>query len=227
MTTQSPVLNGYSLHTIDWIVRMGIHKNTWYAASDADERYACAWHNVVEEIMTAEERPHPTDLIRIAWRTADELTRRAGEERGHGRARGDAYTGRTDMPKWHAYWETVCRHTASPEDMTVERMALAQIWPHIPVAYQEALQALAAYGDYQAAADALGLKYHTFCKRIHTGRERFLRLWLEGETPRRGWRDVRRSTPETQLHSVSQYIRKRRRAGTTSTKGFRKPTEAA
>lgn len=120
MTAHTPILNGYSLHTIDWIVRTGIHKNAWYAAADADERYACAWHNVVEEIMTAEECPHPTDLIRIAWRTADELTTRTMEQRGHGRARGDAYTGRTDMPKWHAYWETVSRHTASPEDMTVD-----------------------------------------------------------------------------------------------------------
>jgi len=92
-------------------------------------------------------------------------------------------------------------------------MALAQIWPRIPAHQQEALHALAAHGDYQAAADALGLKYHTFCKRIKLAREQFLRLWLEGETPRRGWRDRRRSTPETQLHSVSQYIRKRRRAG--------------
>ncbi|GGS96616.1 hypothetical protein [Streptomyces violaceus] len=212
MTARTPVLRGYSLHTIDNIVRMGVRRNTWYAAVDADERYACAWHAVVEELMTAEEKPSTTDLFCIAWRTADDLTRRIGEQHGHGRARGDSYTGRTDMPKWHAYWNTVCRHTGGPEDMVVERTALAQIWPRIPAAHQEALQALAAFGDYQAAADALGLKYPAFCRRIRLAREQFLRLWLEGETPRRGWRDRRRSTPETQLHSVSAHIRKRRRA---------------
>ena len=95
----------------------------------------------------------------------------------------------------------------------VERLAVGQIWPLLTPGQREALETLAATGDYQAAADALGLSYHTFCRRLSAGRARFLGLWLEGETARRGWRDRRRTAPETQLHSVSAHIRKRRRAG--------------
>lgn len=207
------VAHGYTLHHIDQLVRIAIMRNAWYAAVDTDERYATGWHAAVELLYTSTEPPTTGDLIRAAWYAADHMTSRTAEERGIPRSRGDSYDGRADMPRWHAYWNTISRHTASPEGLVVERTAVAQIWPRIPVHQQEALQALAAHGDYQVAADALGLKYYTFCKRINLAREQFLRLWLEGETPRRGWRDRRRSTPETQLHSVSAHIRKRRRAG--------------
>ncbi|MFJ1993005.1 hypothetical protein [Streptomyces asiaticus] len=204
---------GWTLADLDEIVRRAIGRTHQYRACDADERYAAGWHAAVELLYTAAEPPSSRDLYCAAWRAADHLTTRTAEERGIGRSRGDAYTGRIDVPKWHAYWNTIVRHTASPEEPVVERTALEQIWPRIPAHQQVALQALAAHGDYQAAADALGLKYNTFYRRVLCARQQFLRLWWEGETPRRGWRDVRRTVPETQLHSISAHIRKRRRAG--------------
>lgn len=204
---------GWTLTDLDAVVRRGISRTHQYRACDADERYAAGWHAAVELLYTATEPPDAPDLYRAAWRAADYLTTRTAEERGVPRSRGDAYTGRTDVPKWHAYWTTVVRHTASPEEPVVERTALAQIWPRLQPRYQTALQALAAHGDYQAAADSLGLKYYTFCAQVRHARNAVLALWWEGETPRRGWRDVRRAVPETQLHSVSAHIRKRRRAG--------------
>ncbi|MEU1787063.1 hypothetical protein ABZ553_14560 [Streptomyces sparsogenes] len=203
---------GWTLADLDEVVRRAIGRTHQYRACDADERYAAGWHAAVELLYTAAEPPRSRDLYCAAWRAADYLTTRTAEERGIGRSRGDSYTGRVDVPKWHAYWNTVARHTASPEEPIVERTALAQIWPRLHPRYQTALQALAAHGDYQAAADSLGLKYYTFCAQIRHARNAVLALWWEGETPRRGWRDVRRTAPETQLHSVSAYIRKRRRA---------------
>lgn len=203
---------GYTLHTLDTITRTAIRRNLAYYACDTSERYAAAWHAAVELLYTNATPPARHDLIRAAWYAADAHTLKTAEQRGIPRSRGDSYTGRTDMPRWHAYWETIARHTASPEEPTIERIALAQIWPQLTPGQQAALHALAAHGTYEAAAAGLGLSYHTFARRISTARQQFLALWWEGETPRRGWRDRRRSTPQTQLHSASAHIRKRARA---------------
>lgn len=204
---------GWTLADLDEVVRRAIGRTHQYRACDADERYAAGWHAAVELLYTGTEPPSSRDLYCAAWRAADYLTTRTAEERGVSRSRGDGYTGRVDVPKWHAYWNTVARHTASPEEPIVERTALAQIWPRLHPRYQTALQALAAHGDYQSAANSLGLKYHTFHAQVRHARNAVLALWWEGETPRRGWRDRRATTEPTQLHSISAHIRKRRRAG--------------
>ena len=133
--------------------------------------------------------------------------------RGIPRARGDNYTGRTDVPHFHAYWNTVARHTASPEEPIVERVALAQIRPRLAPRFQDALLALAAHENYQAAASSLGLRQNTFYKRVQQARNAVLALWWEGETPRRGWRDRRRTTEPPQQNTISAHLRKRQRAG--------------
>lgn len=203
---------GWSLSDIDRAVRIGITRNIWCRGIDTEERYAAGWHAAVELLYTSDQGPTRHDLIRAAWSTADDLTRRSGEERGIPRQRGDGYTGRTDMPRWHAYWTTTSRPTPSPEEPIVERMALAQIWPRLTPGQQEALHALAAHGTYQSAADALGLTYNTFFRRISTARQRVLALWWEGETPVRGWADRRIRTENGGRQSMSAHVRKRRRA---------------
>lgn len=204
---------GWTLADLDDVVRRAVTRTHQYRGCDADERYAAGWHAAAELLYTAAEPPDSRDLYCAAWRAADYLTTRTAEESGVSRSRGDAYTGRTDVPKWHAYWTTVARHTASPEEPVVERLALAQIWPRLRPAHQAALQALAAHGDYQAAADSVGLRRDTFYAQVRHARNAVLALWWEGETPRRGWRDRRATTEPTQLHSISAHIRKRRRAG--------------
>lgn len=204
---------GWTLTDLDATVRRAVNRTHQYRACDAEERYAAGWHAAVELLYTATTPPHPHDLYCTAWRAADSLTTRTAEERGVPRSRGHAYTGRDDLPRWHAYWETVARHTTSPEEPILERTALAQIWPRLTPGQQEALSALAVHDDYQAAADALGLSRPTFYRRITSARSRVLALWWEGETPRRGWRDRRNTAEPTQLHSVSAHVRKRRRAG--------------
>ncbi|TVL89804.1 hypothetical protein [Streptomyces sp. SAJ15] len=204
---------GWTLAELDDVVRRAVTRTHQYRACDADERYATGWHAAVELLYTALDPPSERDLYCAAWRAADYLTTRTAEERGVARSRGDTYTGRMDLPKWHAYWETVTRHTAGPEEPVVERLALTQIWPRLHPRYQAALHALAVHENYYAAADALGLKHCTFYAQVRHARNAFLALWWEGETPRRGWRDRRATTEPTQLHSISAHVRKRRRAG--------------
>jgi len=213
MTTTTAVRHGYTMRDLDRLARAAITRNPWYAAADADERYAVAWHTIAEALTVADEPPAAHDLIRAAWRAADAHTTRTGEQRGHSRARGEHYTGRTDMPRWHAYWETITRHTASPDELVVERLALAQIWPRLTPAHQQALWTLAMLGDYQAAADAVGCSRATFYARVRHARSHVLRLWWEGETPRRGWRDRRVQTIGGGRQSTSVHIRRRARTG--------------
>lgn len=206
----SEIQHGYTLREVDILVRRGIVRNAWYQGIDRDERYAIGWHAAIELLYTAEAAPKPWDLMNATWRAADNWTGRDGTEHGVPRQRGDSYTGRDDMPKFWAYW--ALRTVGGVDEPVVERLALAQIWPRLKPDHREALQALAAYEDYAAASDALGLKYHTFCARIRLARLRFDELWMEGETPRKRWRDKRVQTPDGQRASLSVHIRKRRAA---------------
>lgn len=207
-----PIRHGYTTIDIDRLARLGISMRSAYRGLDDDERYAAAWHAIVEHIYTVDTWPTGRELITVAATAADEVSHRCLEQQGVPRARGDQYTGRTDMPKFHAYWETISRHTGSPELRVVERTALVQIWPQLMDWQQTALHALALHDDYQAAADALGLRLNTFYRQVRLARAAVLALWWEGETPRRGWRDRRAKTPPSQLVSVSSRIKRRRRA---------------
>lgn len=202
--------HGYSLEEIDALVRRGILRNPWYQAIDADERYATGWHAAVELLYTSDVPPAPRDLIHAAWYAADTWTCRDAEAHGVGRSRSQRDAGRTDAPRFHAYW---FRHSVGAvDDLVVERIALGQIWPQLSPTQQQAFQALAAYEDYRAAADALGVEYRTFCNQIRRARARFDELWMEGETPRKRWRDKRIHAPGGQRSSLSTHIRRRRRA---------------
>lgn len=204
---------GYTLKHLDTLVRIGIYQRAAYFGIDTDERYAAGYHGAAELLYSAEEPPTSTDLIRAARDAADHETGRTGEHRGHGRARGDGSRSDGAMPKFWAYWDRESNVTHSPEGGIVDRIALAQIWPRLKPDYQEALQALAALEDYQAAADSLGLKYYTFCRRIWLARNAFLRLWLEGETPGPRWRDRKVQTAGGKRQSMSAHVRRRARSG--------------
>ncbi|MFG1794227.1 hypothetical protein [Nocardia sp. NPDC049149] len=214
------IRHGYTLQQVDILVRCGVLRNPWYQGIDADERYATGWHAAVELLYVSEQQPTPRDLTHAAWYAADKWTGRSAEEHGVPRARGESYQGRDDMPRFHAYWSR--RTIGAVDEAVVDRVALLQIWPRLKPIHQEALQALAAYEDYRQAADALGLRYHTFCARVRLGRNRFHELWLEGETPNRRWRDRRISMPGGQRISLSAHVRKRRRSGIADAVGVGK-----
>lgn len=206
------VRHGYTFRHLDILVRVGITRRAMYAGVDSDERYAAGWHAAAELLCSASEPPATTDLIRAAGEAADYETRRTGEHRGHGRARGDGSRSDGATVKFWAYWDLESSVTHSHESSIVDRLALTQIWPRLTPAQQQALRALAALGDYQAAADMLGLRYHTFCRRVWLARAAFLRLWLEGETPAPQWRDRKVQTVGGSRQSLSSHVRRRARA---------------
>jgi hypothetical protein len=212
------IRHGYTLQEIDVLVRKGISRNVWYRDVDADERYSVGWHAAVELLYTTDEAPEPYELIRAAWRAADAHTGRTAEHRGVPRNREENFSTRRDMPRFHAYWNEL-RHTPSHETSIIEPLAREQIWPRLSLVQQAALQALADHRTYQEAADALGLKLPAFYNRVRDARRRFLRLWMEGETPRRGWTDRRvqaaaqpGGSPHGQRDSISAHIRRRKKS---------------
>lgn len=208
-----PVAHGYTMRDLDQLTRTAIRINSAYATVDTDERYCAGWHAAVELLLTAEQPPATHEVVSAARWAADHHTRRTAEHRGAGRTRGDGSRSDNASPRFWAYWDTDSRTTPSPETGIVDRIALAQIWPQLTPGQQQALTALATLGDYQAAADALGLSYHTFCRRIFTARSRYLALWLEGETPAGRWRDRRIQTQGGKRQSTSAHMRRRRRSG--------------
>jgi hypothetical protein len=111
------------------------------------------------------------------------------------------------------------RPASGPEDRVIERIALAQIWPCLRPAHREALLALAAHGDYGLAARALGKPYSTFKADISRARREFLKLWHEGEAPSRPWVRDRRAGPGTDMHSLTYFLRHRRKRAQRATAG--------
>lgn len=182
--TRTDALWGYTLADLDVLTRSALSSG-WGARIGQPARYELAWSAIAEALCAAGERPRPGELV---WAGREAISGYLHDERRHS---GRAPDG-TERPSFVMYWDEVARSSRSPEGPVVERLALAQIWARLREEEREALTALAAYGEYALAAQALGLRYNTFCMRIHRGRERFLRLWHEGEKPSRAWGRDRR-----------------------------------
>jgi hypothetical protein len=177
-------MHGYTLEALDDITRHALHLNRWYGG-DVEERHAAVWHGIVEHVLTATRQPTRRELIGVGLHAADLHVR--SEMHHHGLS--SDHFGQS-MPAYERYWGR--GPSPSPEPRIVERHALAQIWPSLTRAQQQALSALAATEDYERAAEACDVAIGTLRVQISSGRRRFLALWHEGETPSRQWRTDRR-----------------------------------
>lgn len=173
--------HGYNLADLDRLARMAMSRE-WARNKDWRHRYHIAWSGIAEALYSAAEPPEPGDLIRAGQESVTEFLH---TELRHWGIRQDA--DRSRRPSFVMYWDMVARPTSSPENGIVERLALWQIWPRLRAEDREALLALATYGEYAPAAEALGLQKYTYYARVHRARVRFLRLWHEGEAPSRSW----------------------------------------
>lgn len=196
-------------YTLDSLTRMAHfaarHCKPWHRGIELSARYEVAWSAIAEYLYAAEERPTSADLVRAAW----EAIRHQADSRRQ--FLGLAHDG-PDGPgrNFERYWRAVAGPADGPEERLIERLALAQIWPHLTQANRDALTALAVHGDYQRAAVALGISYKAFVSRISEGRRQFLALWHDGETPSRPWVRDRRAGPGTDKHTVTYFLRLRR-----------------
>lgn len=203
---------GFTLGDVQRIAAYAVRNDRWYRAADVRERMAAAWHAAVELLYASDTAPHGYDLIDAARAAVDRLVRE--EMRTHGQDHHDVWAGRGVMPNFLRFWWGARQNTASPEGRIVEREALRQIWPCLSPRHREVLAALAAHGEYRAAAEALGIGYHTFCVEISQARRSFFALWHEHETPAAVWGQDRR----VGAYGASEAPKSKRRPATRAVK---------
>jgi hypothetical protein len=180
-------------YTLDDLRRLagGVVKHAWSQLGDQADRLEVVWSAIAEALYASETAPARRDLFQAGM---DAMGRYDADDRHHhgiASSGPHAYAGRGSSPAFQTYW-CLAMTARSPEDGVVERVALAQIWPRLTEGQRRALLALAAFDDYAAAAEALGIKYQSFHSLIRAARIRFLALWHEGESPSRVWGRDRR-----------------------------------
>lgn len=194
MTPQhEPLWHGYSFDDIDHLARIVValrHRSQTAASLEdllADVRFA-----IIEHLATSEELPERTDLLGVGHAAAQRYVRQ--EMQTHGvqktdRIRGNGEGGFGSLPGFQRYWQAGGRTPL--DERVVERIALRQIWPLLPLKEQQAVMARAITGDHQDAARTLGVSLDYYWRLLRAGRRRAAALWHEHETPRRLQRNRR------------------------------------
>jgi DNA-directed RNA polymerase specialized sigma24 family protein len=174
--TDLPVAHGWTMRSLDQVTRAAVN-NDRSRASDADTRYNTAWSAIAEHLCAADEPPTWHDLFTVGWRAIYAEVREMREVFGFKDRDGTTET--ASAPRYVAYW---WQPPHRPEDSLLERIAVYEILATLPEIDREAIVALAVHGDYQAAADSIGLKYTALTARLTVARKRFRAQWFAPET---------------------------------------------
>lgn len=165
---------------------------------DQSTAYDIAWEGICLHLMEATQAPHYGDLVRAGWQAIYAEIRQGNRMRGIPEA--DRRYELDTSPRFAQYWGRLVQ--PGHETAIVERLALAQILPALTHTQQQGLAALAARGDYQDAADFLGIDYKALIARVGYARRKFLSCWFEHETPPRARRTDRRVGSRSQPKST-------------------------
>lgn len=178
------IRHGYTLADLDRMARAAVQM-AWPRAMDYRERYETAWSAIAEHLCATDEEPVERDLKLVGCNAVNRLAQDHG--RHWGLDRNNAGAGFESARNFLRYWELSRRATGSPENGVVERLALAQIWPHLSDTHRMVLAAMAVHADNVIAAESVGKTYATFNTHLMSARRRFLTHWHQGETPSRFW----------------------------------------
>ena len=174
---ESPsVAHGYTMRDLDKLAVAACSYDR-SMASDASTRYDVAWSAIAEALCSAAEPPQWHDLFTVGWRAIYAEVR----EMRHlfGQRDKDGTNEVASSQRFRQYWTLP---PVQPDEGIAERLAVGQILATLKDHEREAVVALAVHGDYQAAADALGLKYSTLTQRMTTARKAFRAHWYAPET---------------------------------------------
>jgi hypothetical protein len=197
---------GYTLHELGQIARRATVYCRWGDRFPLPERFEIAWAGVIDYLAGCDSAPDSFEVYKAGMRAIGRASDR--ELREHGAARGDG--GLVAMPRFGIYW--LPKTGPAADTRVVERVALWQIWEVLRPLHQMALLALAAHGDYAAAAQAAGYPYTSFTSLVSDARAEFLALWHEGEAPSRIWAADRHGEGDIE-DRVRRVLAARRRAG--------------
>lgn len=168
------IAHGYTLADLDRMARAACAADR-SLAGDMTTRYDTAWSAIATALCEAETWPRPETLIRAGWQAIYAEIRAMQHTYGY-----SEYVGGFG-PRAAAYWTRI--PADHMDDKVIEPMAAWQILATLTEKELAAVTALAALGDYQAAADALGISYLAFHQRLTAARTRFRRRWYAPETP--------------------------------------------
>lgn len=177
----TPLRHGYTLDDLDRLTRTVLVIDRWRTDINPADRYAAIHFAITEQILVADEPPTASELIACGRQAANRYV--GAEMHHHGYDPRDTAAGSGALPGFLRYWQQSGR---TPwDERLVESLAIAQIWPLLTLAQQQAIMALALTGDHQEAADSLGLTLGAFAGRLKNARRRVFELWYEHETPPR------------------------------------------
>jgi len=168
---------GFTIRDLDQAARTAVAASR--VAMDSHTAYDLAWEGIVLHLAETDQAPTYSYLVTAGWRAIYAEIRQGNRMRGiPEEVRGYDMV---NTPRFAQYWTR--RSTPSHEEGIVERVALEQVLPTLSESQMRGLAALASTGDYQAAADLLGIDYRALVARIGYARKRFLASWFEDETP--------------------------------------------
>lgn len=155
---------------------------------DPAEWFDFAHQEICVELYALDEAPTFRYLVHtgrdVIWQEQENHRQRMGY------AKRDYTNGAGSAPGFRKYWAHDPR--PSPEDNTIDRIAVTQILPTLTNGQRKALLALGVWDDYDLAAAALEVSGKGFCSLVSKGRRQFFQLWHEGEVPSGVWRRDRR-----------------------------------
>lgn len=137
-------------------------------ASDNVDRYEAAWFGIVEALYASDiitER----ELLFAGMDAVDRLARE------HIQAHGLNHATQEWRPGFVKYWDE--HVTPSHEGAAVERVALPQVLALLTPAQYDALVAVAVTPSLSAAAEALGIGYHSLLTHYYAARRICREAW--------------------------------------------------
>jgi hypothetical protein len=196
---------GYTFNELRRIADRAAAYCRWADRLPFPERSEIAWTGIIDFLTGCDTPPQFFEVYRAAQRAIGRTS--DAELREHGLRHGP--DGIHATPHFEIYWTP---KPAPGADVTVvDRIALWQIWVTLRPLYKVALLALAAHGDYTAAAQAIGYPYGSFGYLISQARAEFFALWHEAETPSHLWANNRHGDGDIEKRVQRTIAAKRRR----------------
>lgn len=189
---------GYTVDDLHRQTMRAVH-TAWSQAADFSDRLSAAWSAIAEHLYSTETQPSADELMLAGRRAVDEEIHAYWTT--HGVDRRNPWQGEEARWNFQRFWWSSPREF---EDNLVDKLSLNEIWPQLTDGHREALIALAVSDDYSLAAERVGIAYSSYRSRISKARERFFRLWHDGETPSRPWGTDRRVQKRGQERSTSR-----------------------
>lgn len=174
---------GYTLEEVNRLAKVAAGTTLTNPGDTMADRVDDAWSAIVERLYADPTPIEPGQLVWVGRKALYRADRATWHHHGVFKANNEGTRhGLGSMPAFQNYW---WRPVVTVEGKVVDRLAFAQIWPRLSPSMQEAVVAVAMYGDQQVAVEVTGNPH--LRSNLYNARKRFLELWHEGETPSRKW----------------------------------------